>query len=203
MNPEANFDILFILDKLYDHYEKVNRYEIQGLCYISQLLSIYEGRPASDWNYVFINHNLAGPFSAEINNEIDRLIISGNVDINGEEESIKINNKGVEFLQLGYSLKMFWWRHKYLVASVDAALRLPLPIIINSINNEPMIKNTKKSNSKEILGIGINLEFLYEDFSAIKQVLGNKIDDVWMAAILWLNYLSEESCDQEELKDEY
>lgn len=202
LKVEANFDVLFTLDRISFTHGPMTIFEIHSLCYLAQLLSVYDGNPMSEWGYYFIYKQSQGLFSREIESEIERLIQHGWIEEEGKDyKKIKLNQKGLSFLQNIQLHKIYKWRKKYLIACADAALSLPLPTVINSLKNEPMISNS--NDKRELLGTGVDIEMLYEHFDAIKNVLGKDIQDLWAAALLWLEYLNKVACDKVRDDDEY
>ncbi len=191
MNPEAIFDVLCILDVLRTSYRVVHITEVFSLCYLAQLLSVFDGNPMSNWGYSFAHHDLGGPYSSEIADALDILSSSGYItDIGHGGEQYELKSLGATMLSELKGLFTLSSRTKYLTASGEAALSRPLPLATNALLNEPMLQKATCTNRTEILGSGPTFDILYEHFEALKKVLGPQIKDVWLAALLWLDYLN-------------
>lgn len=145
LKPEANFDVLYLLSNTNKLYPQIHVWEIQGLCYLSQLISIYDNKDPNEWGYGFINHKISGPFSPDLND-----VIYNNKYINHEanEDIISISDKGNELLHLVLGMNTLKWRVKYLDACISASLTMPLPIIMNALTKEPMISQSRLENSR-------------------------------------------------------
>lgn len=190
-NPEANFDILFLLYRLSPVYGYVGIREIFNLCYLSLLLSIFDGKPVSDWGYNF-TYSENDPFSYSLLNEVKIMSKAGFLE-NNTLDSYRITENTSIILKNLMTLERFGRRIKYLQACADATLNIPLPLVVDSLNYEPMLQEKKISFNRELLGEGITIHKLYDQFNGIRQVLDKKVEDLWIVSTLWLKYLSHSS----------
>ncbi|SHJ75056.1 hypothetical protein SAMN02745163_02507 [Clostridium cavendishii DSM 21758] len=198
MNSEANFDILYILNSLENTYDSINIVEIQNICYLSLLVSVFDKNPISDWGYEFIYDN-DEPFSYAIINEIEDMMKSGTI-IKEDKENYKLGKEAKRIFGFINNLEEFSKRKKYLQVSADAALVIPIPEFMNSMNYEPLIASKRNLFDREALGYGISINKLYDHFEGIRKIIGVENYDLWAVSVLWLKYLEGISNEMEEEK---
>lgn len=201
MNSEANFDVLYILRSLENTYNYLNMAEIQNICYLSLLVSVFDKNPISEWGYEFIYNN-DDPFSDAITNEIDIMVKNGTI-VKGSNENYRLSNKAKRIFSVIDNLGEFCKRKKYLQVSTDAALIIPIPEFMNSMNYEPLIASKRNVFDREALGYGISINKLYDHFEGIRKVLGINNYDLWAVSVLWLKYLEGISNDMGVGKSEF
>ncbi|NRS51445.1 hypothetical protein [Brevibacillus sp. HB2.2] len=191
--PEASFDILYLLMISQKKYDELHRTEITLLSYLSLLLSIYDGHKSNEWVYHFSHHKFGGPFSSEINNELDLLIRKGTVISSTGEDFYTISNKAGTVITTGLfnefmQLDRFKWRIKYLDASISACLTKSLPIVSRAINEEPELSLAQEHGIKTTLH-SKDSNSLYEQFGALKNAIGDFRNDIFIPASIWIDYL--------------
>lgn len=188
MNPEANFDILYVISDLELQYDGLLEQEIQNLLYLASLLSLFDGNPHSMWGYSFISVSSL-PFSPEIPKQLDIMLRKGFILY--ELDKYKLEPKGRDLLLKIAKFSYVNLRKKYLESCTDAMLTIPLPLFSNSLSKESLLEDMKKHPRRELLGDGIANNLLYKDFESLKKVLGQAVDDLWIVSTLWIKYLND------------
>ncbi|MEZ4817383.1 MAG: hypothetical protein R2776_05370 [Flavobacteriaceae bacterium] len=196
--PEAIFDILYLGKNLQKKIEDFSLYEIQTFSYLSCLLSLYDGNPASDWNYVFIKSSKGGPYSLDLANSFS--FLTNNDFIRASANNyFNLTEKGDKYLENYYNLISFEIRKKYLETSIKSISIIPASLIKNAIKNEPLLMSANNTDSIKTLidEESYSLKFLYNQFASLRYVINGKYKSLIIPAVLWLESLS----NKEELYD--
>ena len=183
IQPEVSFDIIFIMNKIKHRITELSIFELNSLLYFALLLSIYDGKNISDWKYKFSYHKYGGPFSTDVYNNLKLLLSNNFVSKNNDFYKLTSNCFNIEIYS---NLRRFSWRTNYLNISIDSTLGYPFPKAINSIQEEPGIKNAQKN--KHRLALHSNTDFINDYFKSLKKALGDK-ENLWLIAKIWINYL--------------
>lgn len=192
VNPFAIYDTLFIGNKLQRFITDFNSSEVQLFCYFSCLLSLYEGNPISFWGYTFIKSTLGVPLSNDVNVALDCLFRSN--EIEKVDNYYRITSKGELKLEVLSELSIFGNRKKYLEASCESLLALPVGYIRVSINNEPIVRTAKNSSLRVLVdedGENGAVSLLYEQFELLKEAINMKDLDLFVPAVTWLKFLQQ------------
>lgn len=191
MSDYANFDIMFILNRVDNIYDYLDGNEIHNLTYLSLLLSIFEGHPAGSWGYSFVYHN-SQPFSNDVQTELEKLK-SNDYVWETDENQYRINPACKAVVSKLQDFEKYQTRIKSLSACADATTSMTLPEIVSSIKFDPILleyRDKNYSSHRGVLGDGVSSELLYESFSEMKTLLGNNSRDLWLVSLLWIKYLS-------------
>lgn len=186
MKPEASFDILFTLDRIKIAFPEVHMVELSSVIYLGYLLSVYDGITSDRWGYQFSQHKWGGPYGEDLAKTMEELTKAGYV--NESDGRVSITEASAIILNTIKTLVNLQWRTKYLFAATDSVLSRTLPMALNAIQKEPMLSQMSSSNWRSLLGTGPSLDSLYEEVSALHQVLGENANDIWMASLTWLDY---------------
>lgn len=188
INPFAIYDTLFVGDKLQRYIGDFNSSEVQLFCYFSCLLSLYEGNPTSFWGYKFIKNDLGVPLSIDVYTALDCLL--RNNELEKIDNYYKITEAGKSKCEILSKLGRFENRNKYLEASCESLLALPIGFIRSSINCEPIVKAANNSTVRTLVDEGNGaITLLYEQFELLKEAINSKDSDLFVPAVTWLKYL--------------
>lgn len=186
MKPEASFDVLYILDRLREVFPDVHFMELNSLIYLAYVLAIYDGKTSENWRYQFAQHKFGGPYAEELADTVEFLKSSGYLrEKNGR---ISFTEASALMLNINKNLHSLGWREKYLAATSDAVMSRQLPTAVHAIQREPMLAQASSANWRSMLGVGSFLDALYEQIAALHDALGKKSEDIWIAALTWLDY---------------
>lgn len=188
INPFAIYDTLFVGNKLQRYIGDFNSSEVQLFCYFSCLLSLYEGNPTSFWGYKFIKNDLGVPLSTEVYVALDCLL--RNNELEKADNYYKITIEGKSKCELLSEFERFENRNKYLEASCESLLALPIGYIRNSINSEPIVRAANNSTVRTLVDEENGaIALLYEQFELLKEAINTKDSDLFVPAVTWLKYL--------------
>ena len=188
INPFAIYDTLFVGNKLQRYIGDFNSSELQLFCYFSCLLSLYEGNPISFWGYKFIKNDLGVPLSTEVYIALDCLL--RNNELEKTDNYYKITSEGKSKCEVLSKFSRFENRNKYLEASCESLLALPLGYIRNSINSEPIVRAANNSTIRTLVDEENGaIALLYEQFELLKEAINSKDLDLFVPAVTWLKYL--------------
>lgn len=186
MSPEATYDILSILERTSILTDELSAREVHTLAYLACLLYIYDGGSIERWGYTFCDGQSTGPFSEAISVTLDALESAGCL---GESETrYSIKSEGRQILVGIRTDPLNSMRDRYLFGASDAIMSRPIPFITSALESEPMLSSSKVSMLKYLLGKGPSFGVLKEQASALKAALGSRSQDVWLAALAWLDY---------------
>lgn len=211
MNTLAFFDALFIISKLSAKYGDAAASEVHLLSYLSCLLSLYDGKAAHDWKYIFVVGNAHAPYAREMEESIkflesNSLVI---VSITDNEQYVKITDQGINELDVLASFSNVASRLKYLKAACDTLLLVALSSVKKAIRNEPtmvsvatrslepIIQNVKFKQKQRRQSLidesSSSIAVLYDQFDSLKKALGDKHIDMLIPAITWLQFIEEKA----------
>lgn len=188
INPFAIYDTLFVGNKLQRYIGDFNSSEVQLFCYFSCLLSLYEGNPTSFWGYKFIKNDLGVPLSTEVYTALDCLLV--NNELEKADNYYKITSEGKSKCEVLSEFGRFENRNKYLEASCESLLALPIGYIRNSINSEPIVRAANNSTVRTLVDEENGATaLLYEQFELLKEAIDTNDSDLFVPAVTWLKYL--------------
>ena len=188
INPFAIYDTLFVGNKLQRYIGDFNSSEVQLFCYFSCLLSLYEGNPTSFWGYKFIKNDLGVPLSTEVYTALDCLLV--NNELEKADNYYKITSEGKSKCEVLSEFGRFENRNKYLQASCESLLALPIGYIRNSINSEPIVRAANNSTVRTLVDEENGaIALLYEQFELLKEAIDTNDSDLFVPAVTWLKYL--------------
>jgi hypothetical protein len=190
-NPQATYDVLAIVGALDRSLGGVSRLEAQRFAFLACVLALYKGQPVAEWGYRFARTAFGTPFSAEVNDVLDFLFETGRLA--EEDERYRITPSGETLLKSLSALSLCARRQVYLDASTGSALVIPPGIIFQGLENEPTVQGSKIRTSGATLLDGAALQFLYETFAILTEVLPTTTDDLLAPSVLWLTCLADES----------
>src|SRR6266850_770358 len=195
-SPEATFDSLYIVRRLETTLQGVTASEVQLFDYLAQLLAVFRGRPSSEWGYIFARTRHGAPFCTEVTEAMDDLEASGLVEagsLSDETMTFKTTSDGEMVLNGLVDQETLMWRIPLLEASCSSSFMLPIAGLREALRAEPTIKNASGHAGPQELLAGPALELLYEQFDALRQLLGDQVTDLLVPASVWLAYLLEQS----------
>ena len=188
-NPEASFDVLYIVHRLDAALHGISQLQIQKLAFLGCVLSMYEGSPAAEWGYLFATTEFGRPICSEIT---DSLHFFGSAGLIGENEGrYSETAQGAAFLRLLLEQATFNKRLPYVKAACDSALAVSAGILNQGIDNEPTLANSEIRARGDSLLTGPALHILHEHFSGLREVLGEKEFDLLIPSLAWLSYTAD------------
>jgi hypothetical protein len=190
-NPDAAFDILYMVTRLQDQLGNVADAELHLFGYLSCLLSLYRGNPIADWGYGFAGTRNGSPFSSDLQDAIR------NLDLNGcvvrQNDHLRITPRGTNELEVLMDLDQNKRRLEYLEGASSSLLALPVGMIREAILFEPTLRPAGRLDTARLLLTGVALELLYEQFELLTQAVGSANTDLLVPSTVWLTYLSQSS----------
>lgn len=195
MSIEADFDALVIAASLTDIVVCSLETEIHSMAYLAQLLSVYDGQPASCWGYGFTHHRLGGPYALDLAAALQRLAAYGYV----EEKQTTLGAAAFEVTESGIMrtkqltvLGRLRTRVPYISSACDVALGRPLPHAVLALQAEPLLRSALQAKRTEQLLPDSPATGLYEQFELLKSKLAPRTLDLWIVALAWVDYLKEQ-----------
>jgi hypothetical protein len=200
-SPEAIFDCLYIVRRLEASLVGVTTSEVQLFDYLAQLLAVFRGNPSADWGYIFARTQYGAPYSTDIGEAMGQLELSGLVEERVQEttKTFKVTDDGASVLTGLGEQETLTWRVPFLEAACSSSFMLPVSKLREAIRTEPTIRSAISHVSATELLAGPALELLYEQFDALRKVLGSDVSDLLVPSSVWLAYLLEKS--QAQAKD--
>jgi hypothetical protein len=186
-SPESVFDVLTVAAELADAPHGVSRVETHLFDYLACLLSVYRGRPASDWGPLFIRSEWGSPFSPDIEDAVETLLATGYVEAGGE--LLVLGRPGRQLLQQMRSLRICSDRQPFLEAACSSVLAMPVGRIRAALSQEPTAQSASYRRTAGTLLAGPATELLYKQFSALSEAIGVQVSDLFVPSVVWLTYL--------------
>jgi len=187
MSPEAAFDSLAIIARLEPTIGGVLPSEVHLFAYLACLLSLYSGKPVSDWGYSFAGTTEGSPFGASVQEALTALRSSG--DLVEHTTGLGLSNSGRQEYELLRDLHRNSAREEFIAGGCSSALALPVPLVRTAIQKEPALRRVTTLASARPLLERVDVDALHEQFNALASVVGTEIRDVMVPAIAWLSYL--------------
>jgi hypothetical protein len=195
VNPEATYDTLFIVKQLEEPLHGVTEGEVHLFGYLARLLALFRSTPSAEWGYRFTRTNWGAPFSGEINEAVKELKLFGQLRVVAQDvvAPMACTNEGKGLAEALDELDLCRSRQPYLEAACSSASAFPVVAIRTAIRSEPTLKNARGHTGPQELLAGPSLELLYEQFGALREVLGTSPSDLLVPSSVWLSYLIEKS----------
>jgi hypothetical protein len=199
LNPEATYDSLFIVKHLEEPLHGVTDSEIHMFGYLASLLGVFRGAPSAEWGYVFTRTTWSAPFSRAIAESIRELELLGQLRIEAQDAVAPMvcTCEGKKLVEVLDGLELCRSRRPFLEAACSSAAALPVMAIRQAIRSEPTLKSASAHPGPQELLAGPSLELLYEQFEALRDVLGDAPSDLLVPSSVWLSYLIEKSSSSE------
>jgi hypothetical protein len=182
--PEAFFDSLSLAKKLDEFLDGFKTEEIQLFAYFSLILYVYNGGDSASWGYNFIVDEKGYPFSADLNNAIERHV--KNAIFEKREDYFIITGNGVTEFNRFKNLQDFANREKMVNASCTTSILIPFTETRKALLNDPNLSNARKLGGKRDIDNAVYVQF--QEIS--KAIGGAPVDDVIIPAISWINYIN-------------
>ena len=190
MNICANFDILFYLSHPRNKYAEQSLFEINTMLYLAELLSIYDGNNTQKWGYGFARNKYGAPVSIELMKEVDFLHSKGYLSKDSSGYYRISDTASLDSILSLSKSSILGWRSKYIEAVFDSLLTKSFPRVVRAIQNEPGISLLESINRTSTLLESSLVNVLYEDFSVLREIIGDPEIDLVVPASLWIDYLS-------------
>jgi len=195
-NPEASFDVLYIVHRLDSALDGVSQLQIQKLAFLACILSMYQGSPSAEWGYSFATTEFGRPICPEITDSLQFFSSSGLLREN--EGRYSETKQGGTFLNLLLEQSTFNKRLPHVKAACDSVLAVSAGIFNQGIDNEPTLANSEIRARGDSLLIGPALHILHEHFAGLREVLGEKEIDLLIPSVAWLSYTADTAVSTQE-----
>lgn len=187
VKPSAVFDILFICNSIEKIYRDFSSFELNFLSYYACLMSLYDGNPATSWEYMFYKNKNGVPVASAIMEALDAM--TDNNEIRRDKNYYGITDVGKENLERYKSFEVFSRRIKYLSAACDCLLTDSIVTLSSTVLMEPLIKESIQHKMKPLNSDNNGaLASLHSHFAIIQEVVGNQ-KELYVPAYMWLQYL--------------
>jgi hypothetical protein len=196
-NPEASFDVLYIVHLLDSALAGVSQLQIQKLSFLGCILSMYRGAPSAEWGYSFATTEFGRPICPEITDSLQFFTSSGL--ISESDGRYSESPRGKSFLEMLLQQATFRKRAEYIKAACDSALSVPAGTLNQGIDNEPTLANTQIRARGDSLLTGPAMHLLHEHFSGLKEILANSGSDLLVPSIVWLSYTADSKISMREV----
>jgi hypothetical protein len=189
MNPYAYFDYLALLHLLGRGERFLGIGEVHLFGYLSCLLSIYRGKPASAWGYTFACTEEGSPFSHELQSAKITAVNLGYC-VQRNDHFVNITDRGSrEFLQIS-DLSVNADRMIYHRGACSSLLAIPAGQIRSAISGDMTIQNAHELHTARPLLNESTADELYKSFRILKETIGVIGEDLMIPATVWIRYLS-------------
>jgi hypothetical protein len=186
----SGHDALFISRALASFAGGAAAVELHLFAYLGCLMSIYDGRTPSQWQYSFVATPSGAPYAEVLAGETQRLRAAGMLVEEGP--LLAPSRQGQELLESLRDLSASQERAPYLEAACAAASVLPLPTVAHAVAAEPGLQNALGAHApRELLG-DAELTLVDEQFGAVTEALAERVAekaDLLVPTSLWLSYL--------------
>ena len=187
VNPYSTFDCLCVSEALSLHFESFSRSDAHLMVYLACLLSLYDGNPVSDWGYSFAGTMAGIPFSSEIQLSLDMLAMAGMLAVDNGRHSL--TKSGTEELSALSSFRQNIQRRRFLDGATSALYSMPVGAVREALLNEPELGRARVLQSTRVLLDGAGIHLLYDQFGALSDAIGVRLDDLAVPALTWLSCL--------------
>lgn len=191
MKPDAYYDTLAIAVKLKGSFESIAPSEIHLFAYLSCLLSLYNGKAASDWGYGFVATDNGSPYSPEVDDALRFSVREGYLyESNGY---VTIVSGGLQDYRELSELLRNKEREPFLNGSCASVFALPIGLIRQAISTDHDMKVANSFGDTRGLLTESSVEDLHDAFALLSEQIGVGVNDLMVPAVVWLNYLSQTS----------
>jgi len=211
----ASFDVLSIVSLL-DTIEPPREFELHTFSYLACLLYVFDGYPASSWGYTFSAVPPTVPFSTTLSSAVEQLVSSGLLDRLSVSDSLQSNTSvpmsaslagsqylpperfaltadGLQEFEFLSSLQMLRGRSKYLSAATSTSLIYSVPAVVNSLVEEPQLRQALRTTTPQSLLVSITSQPLYEQFEALREAIGGEVHHLSVPATVYVGYLDQQT----------
>lgn len=191
VSPESVCDSLFIMRHLEKSLRGMTAYEVHLFAYLSCLLALYSGRPVAEWGYRFTATTSGAPYSQDITESLEQLELSGHIQSvsDGAVRILKCTELGQQLSNTFDHLESWKKRSPFVDAACTSSLAFSVASIRTALSEEPTLLSAGAHRCAQPLLSGPPLEVLYEQFSALKSVLGTSESDLLIPSSIWMSYL--------------
>ena len=187
-NYQATFDALALIGRLEDVLMGLTDAEVQLLAYLSCLLSVYRGRPASEWGYSFVRSSWGAPYSIELSRALETAQARGLIT---RGTAVRLSDEGRAFLSFLEQRVQHAWRSPFLEGAAGSALAIPAGLIRSALRDEPSFRSAAiHLGARELLDAE-SVEQLHAHFEALDNVVGRALHDLMIPSVIWIRYLLE------------
>ncbi len=188
-NPEASFDVLYIVHLLGSALNGISQLQIQKLSFLGCILSMYQGSPSAEWGYSFATTEFGRPICPEITDSLQ--FFTSSALIREDKGRYTETSQGGLFLRMLLEQTTFRKRGGYVKAACDSALSVSAGTLNQGIDNEPTLANSEIRARGDSLLTGPALHLLHEHFAGLREVLDEKVTDLLLPSIVWLSYTAD------------
>lgn len=186
MNDKASFDSLAIPSILDAAIGPATSGEIHLFSYLACLLYLYRGNPLADWGYDFTATESGAPYSYDVDQAISFYSQVGFLKI--DEELVSLTQEGREELVNLSTLSTLQTRLAFLEPACSSALAVPVGLVRAAVHLDINVSSAVELQSSRHLFDRTSMAQLYEQFDALRSVLGPDQSDLLSPAVTWATY---------------
>ncbi|MBL7956001.1 MAG: hypothetical protein JNJ91_13275 [Flavobacteriales bacterium] len=184
---QAYFDSLFLGARLTETVRGFSRSELHLLSYASCLLSLYGGKPVSDWDYNFSSTPSGLPYAPDLDEAISYNMRMGYVTEQGN--LLKVTAEGNLGLDFWKELTINQERVVYLNGASDCLLLFTPNVIREAIEYEPAFAFIKRHTQTSWLFSEQIVDRLHDTFAELRALMPYGSEDLSLPLTAWLEYL--------------
>lgn len=191
-SPAAYYDCLYTANRLSAKLGSAAEGELHLFAYLACLLSLFDMQPVAEWGYNFAGLSAGAPFSPEIRESLEFLILRGAL-VRTADSDLALTETGSGELDFLRDMSFFRSRQRYLDAACSSLRLFPVGLIRAAMGMEPGLRPVVATGGARRLLADVAIDQLHEQFDALIQALGPEKKDLLVPASVWLSYLSEMS----------
>lgn len=180
--PEAYFDSLSIAHKLDNFLDGFERNEIHLFSYFSAILFHYAGNLVGDWKYQFIISADGYPHSKDLDDSIERHLMSGFFEEKGG--FLIMTGRGTDkFNRFSKYFPTYKDREKYIDAACSTSILIPYKETKLALLEDPNIKESLSLKNQDWISFSNN------KLKEITEAIGAPVDELLIPAVSWIDHL--------------
>ena len=186
-SPQSYFDAVSILQGAPASVVPMSVVEMHLYGYLACVLALFRGRALSEWGYAYSVTAEGFPFSVDLDAARRSLTRRGLAS----EDALGLvraeRPQLAEEAALLSRMRTLGQREELVRAATACALAFPIGAIRYAINQSPGMALPVSLGQRGTLMQADDVALLYEEYRAVRQVLGPDVDDLLSPAVLWLS----------------
>jgi hypothetical protein len=198
----ATFDVLCICAELSQQSARVTSVmQVHAFGYLACLLSLFDGRPATAWAYMFSAVPPTVPYAPALQDAVEAATRADLIrPTSGGEPSaqapqsqrVALTSAGASELDILNALPSLAPRRRYLRAATGTALTFPASAVANSLTGDSQLWRAVELKSTRMLLEPAAMESLHQQFAALSSVVGDAPSDLLVPATVFVSFLDSE-----------
>jgi hypothetical protein len=191
----ASFDALFITKNLSSLTQGLTQDEISVFSYLACLLSLYDSKQPSWWQYSFTATEAGYPSSDTLREACSLLVAAGSLA--KHVETLELTSVGDDDVDSLARFGSYQPRIPYLAAACSTALTQSLPSIGDSISADPQLRSALLSSQVKPLLDRTGAALLQPYIDGLQNAMdsagvGSHKEDLLVPAMVWISYFAHE-----------